>query len=144
MAEDQPDLGRKPKRRTHNRLDRKKTRQLEDWLIANWADIKSRPMTIIELARRATRQLEMSVSDGNITGCLRALELEWPHNNRRSGRSYIEASQAKAVVVARCLIALLDELGSDVPSELLRCADPHHTRKRQRFEDKESEAEADA
>ena len=144
MAEDQPDLGRKPKRTTHNRMDRKTLRKLEDWILANWADIKSEPMTVAELAKRAKTQLGFHVSHGNITGTVRALDLEWPHHNDRSGRTWAKESGAKAVVIARCLINLLEELGSVVPTELHRVADPDYTRKQQRETDKESEAEADA
>ena len=144
MAEDQPDLGRKPRRRYANRMDRKSLRKLEDWILSNWEDIKSEPMTVAELAKRAKTQLGMPVSHGNITGTVRALDLEWPHNNDRSGRTWARESGAKAVVIARCLIALLEELGSVVPIELLRIADPDHTRKQQRATDKEKEAEADA
>ena len=140
----QPNLGRKPRPRQHNRLDRKLTRKLEDWILANWDEIKKTPMTVPELRRRATRQLEFSVSAGNITGCLRALDLEWPHNNRRSGRSYQEQSQAKAVVVAECLIELSEKLGEPVPVELRRCADPQWSRKlRRELEDQELEDSTD-
>ena len=148
-----PNLGRKPRPRQHNRLDRKLTRKLEDWILANWDEIKKTPMTVPELRRRATRQLEFSVSAGNITGCLRALDLEWPHNNRRSGRSYQEQSQAKemeqflkpkAVVVAECLIELIEKLGEPVPVELRRCADPQWSRKlRRELEDQELEDSTD-
>ena len=144
MSEDQPDLGRKPRRKYSNRMDRKTLRKLEDWILSNWADIKSETMTIAELAKRAKNQLGFPVSHGNVTGTIRALDLEWPHHNERSGRSYERESGARAVVIARCLIDLLEELGSVVPIELLRVSDPDYTRKQQRETDKEKEAEADA
>ena len=73
MSEDQPDLGRKPRRKYSNRMDRKTLRKLEDWIIANWADIKSETMTIAELAKRAKNQLGFPVSHGNVTGTIRAI-----------------------------------------------------------------------
>ena len=52
--------------RTQNKLDARKSRRLQDWILANRSLLEVQATTLPEVAEKAAKALEMVVTDRNV------------------------------------------------------------------------------
>jgi hypothetical protein len=107
-----------------NCLSRLDQRRLEDFILENRSRIESGELTKDDVARIATKALEIIVTVGNVAGAAKGIEVMFgAAQGKRRGSS--QALAARVRLLERVVARILGELGSTVPPELAELVARH-------------------